>query len=171
VSDFPVELLFQEMIWRQFGAAIDMLDKAIEACPEDVWSAPRDTARHTEFWYIAFHALFFLDLYLSGSVEGFRPPEPFGLEEMDPAGIIPENPYTKEDIAKYVAHCREKCRSVIDALDSEAAGRRFRSGWLDMSFGELLLYNLRHVQHHAGQLNLLLRETGNVPPRWVKVAS
>jgi len=28
-----------------------------------------------------------------------------------------------------------------------------------MSNGELLLYNMRHVQHHAAQLNLRLRQT------------
>ena len=36
-----------------------------------------------------------------------------------------------------------------------------------MSNGELLLYNMRHVQHHAAQLNLLLRQTTNSAPRWV----
>jgi uncharacterized damage-inducible protein DinB len=36
-----------------------------------------------------------------------------------------------------------------------------------MSNGELLLYNMRHVQHHAAQLNMLLRQTTNSAPRWV----
>jgi uncharacterized damage-inducible protein DinB len=39
--------------------------------------------------------------------------------------------------------------------------------WLEMSFGELLLYNLRHVQHHAAQLNLILRQVTDSAPRWV----
>ena len=34
-------------------------------------------------------------------------------------------------------------------------------------FGELFLYNLRHVQHHAAQLNLILRQTIDRAPRWV----
>jgi len=33
------------------------------------------------------------------------------------------------------------------------------------------LYNLRHVQHHAGQLQLLLRRAGVTPPRWVRQGS
>jgi uncharacterized damage-inducible protein DinB len=36
-----------------------------------------------------------------------------------------------------------------------------------MNSAELLLYNLRHVQHHAGQLHLLLRQTTDDAPRWV----
>ncbi|HEY7389993.1 MAG TPA: DinB family protein [Bryobacteraceae bacterium] len=166
-----MEPTFNNILWRQLGAAIDMLSNAVEACPEQVWSAPaREGHRHTEFWYIAFHTLFFLDLYLSGSLDGFAPPAPFGLEELDPAGIIPERPYTKHDLTKYVAHCREKCRSVIRGMNGHAAERRCHFDWLDISFGELQLVSLRHVQHHAGQLNLILRQTGNAPPRWVKAA-
>jgi uncharacterized damage-inducible protein DinB len=36
-----------------------------------------------------------------------------------------------------------------------------------MSNGELLLYNMRHVQHHAAQLNMLLRQAGAPQPDWV----
>ena len=37
----------------------------------------------------------------------------------------------------------------------------------NMSNGELLLYNMRHVQHHAAQLNMRLRQETNSAPRWV----
>jgi hypothetical protein len=38
---------------------------------------------------------------------------------------------------------------------------------MDFSFAELLLYNMRHVQHGAAKLNLILRQrTGSAPP-WV----
>jgi uncharacterized damage-inducible protein DinB len=40
-----------------------------------------------------------------------------------------------------------------------------------MSVAELLLYNLRHVQHHAAQLNLMLRQTTGAAPRWVARAT
>jgi len=36
-----------------------------------------------------------------------------------------------------------------------------------MSNGELLLYNMRHVQHHAAQLNMLLRQKTDSAPKWV----
>jgi hypothetical protein len=52
----------KKIIWHQFGAAIDMLENAVIACPDDVWG---NRIEHSEFWYITFHALFYLDLYLS----------------------------------------------------------------------------------------------------------
>ena len=62
------------IIRQQFGAAIDMLENAIKACPEEVWGKEIGSK---EFWYIAFHTLFFLDLYLSASDKGFTPLAPF----------------------------------------------------------------------------------------------
>jgi len=47
------------------------------------------STRQPEVWYLAFHTLFWLDLYLSGPAEGFAPPAPFTRVELDPAGILP----------------------------------------------------------------------------------
>jgi hypothetical protein len=148
-------------IWKtalraQFGAAIDMLENAMRACPDKVWG---------KVWYGAFHALFYLDLYLSEGVEGFAPPEPFGLEELDPNGVMPERVYTKEELMRYLEQGRAKCHAVIGAMTGEER-RKFFS--LDGSLAELLIYNLRHVQHHAAQLNLILRQETDSAPAWVR---
>lgn len=153
-------------IWQQFGAAIDALDNAIVACRDELWN---DRTQQPEFWYVAYHTLFFLDLYLSGSPEGFAPPPPFTRDEMEPDGQMPE-PFTKAELREYLRHGREKCSSVIDALTDEEAIRASRFPWLELPIGELLLYNMRHVQHHTGQLNLILRQQLDLPSPWVRRA-
>jgi hypothetical protein len=158
---------WKTIIWQQFGAAIDMLENAIAACPDKLWG---DRSRTSEFWYIAYHTLFFLDFYLSDSPEGFAPPAPFGLEELDPAGVLPERVYTKDELKTYLEHGRKKCRATISALTDEKARQRCRFERPDVSAAELLLYNMRHVQHHAAQLNLILRQTIDSAPRWVSKA-
>jgi DinB superfamily len=162
-----VDTFWKTILWQQFGAAIDMLENALLACPDELWS---DRSRQPEFWYVIYHTLFFLDLYLSGSVEGFTPPAPFTLEELDPAGLLPERPYTKAELHSYLEHGREKCRATIEALTDEKARRTCEFEWLDVNEAELLLYNMRHVQHHAAQLNLILRQTIDSAPRWVAKA-
>jgi hypothetical protein len=153
------------IIWHQFGAAIDMLENAIDACPKDIWCNRIDYA---EFWYIAFHTLFFLDLYLSEAVKGFIPPQPFTLDELDERGILPERVYTKEELLKYLEHGREKCKSSISSLTEEQANQACGFSWLDITTAELLLYNMRHVQHHAAQLNHMLSRKLGSAPRWVR---
>ncbi len=37
----------------------------------------------------------------------------------------------------------------------------------NFSFLEILLYNMRDIQHHVAQLNLYLRQTIDRAPKWV----
>jgi hypothetical protein len=159
--------VWKSILWRQYGAAIDMLENAIAACPDALWA---DRSRQPEFWYIAYHTLFFLDLYSHGTVDGFRPPEPFTLDELDPAGVLPPRVYTRAELGGYLRLGREKARAAVVALTDETAQRPCRIPWLQLSEGELVLDNLRHVQHHAAQLNLILRQVTDSAPRWVSTS-
>jgi len=155
---------WRSAIRQQFHAAIDMLANAIEGCPESVWSGK---GRHA-FWYLAFHVTFFLDLYLAPVGESeFQPPPPFGRWELEDDVVVPEPGHTKDELLGYVEHCRKRLDAVMaemtDAWTVASCPFPFRA----MSNGELLLYNMRHVQHHAAQLNLLLRQTTDSAPRWV----
>jgi hypothetical protein len=169
-------MIGKEILWRQFGAAIDMLENAMNACPDELWGDP---SRRPEwnadgvvgFWYLAYHPLFYLDLYLSGTMEGFHPPAPFTLDEADPAGVLLEKPYTKVELQAYFQHCRSKCRATISDLTVADLDRICTFSWGSMTFAELLLDNMRHVQHHAAQLNLLLRQNTSSAPGWVKSTS
>lgn len=164
-----MDTTWRTILWQQFGAAIEMLENAVRACPEKLWS---DRSQRPEFWYVVYHTLFFLDLYLSGSVDGFRPPAPFNLDELDPRGLMPERVYTKEELQAYLEHGRRKCRAVIEALTDEKARAHCVFTWNEMSFAELLLDNMRHVQHHAAQLNLILRQKTDSAPVWIaKISS
>lgn len=155
----------KEILWSQFGASLDMLENAVRDCPENVWAdrTPKDAV-----WYLTFHTLFWLDYYLTESREDFTPPNPYTMAEMDPAGLYPDRVYTKEELLTYLEHNREKCRQAIANLTEETANRRWDFGSKGGgTFVELIIYNTRHVQHHAAQLNMILRQTIDSAPRWV----
>lgn len=164
---------WKTIIWQQFGAAIDDLDNALNACPDELWHGrlwhepSQEKFFLPEFWYIVYHALFWLDLYLTGSEEGFAPPAPFLLVEQNEDGPLPEKPYTKAELQAYLALCRQRCRDTIEALTDETAQRRCQFPWGEVSFAELLLYNMRHVAGHASQLNLWLGQQTGAAPVWV----
>lgn len=163
-------------IWQQFGAAIDDLDNALRACPDGLWrgrlwdNTTQEQFFLPEYWYIVYHTLFWLDLYLTGAEEGFVPPAPFLLVEQDENGPLPERAYTKDELQRYLNHCRQKCQETLEALADETAQRRCRFGWGEVSFVELLFYTMRHVQGHAAQLNLFLGQKMDAAPDWVTQA-
>jgi hypothetical protein len=157
------------VIWQQLGATIDMLENAMHACPDNVWNAAR--SQQPESWYLVYHTLFWLDFYLSDPDSSFVPPSPFTLDERDPDAVFPEHPYTKEDLQNYLERGREKCRALIAAMTDQVSREHVAIGSFEGSRMELLLYNLRHVQHHAAQLNLILRQQIDSAPRWVRKTS
>ena len=154
----------REAIGQQFGAAIDSLEGAIQSCPETVWASGE---RWRQPWYLAFHTLFWLDLYLSESASDYAPPAPFTRGELEP-DVFPDRPYLKQELLGWLRQCRASLAARLSRISTEGdLRRRCRLPWGEMELGELLLYNLRHVQHHVGQLNLLIRQAGGEPPRWV----
>jgi len=154
----------KDAVWKQFGAAIDMMENAIRHCPDDLWA---DDSHKHPLWYMTYHTLFFLDFYLSETEEGFHPPKPFTLSELDPRGILPERTYTKDELLQYLEHSRQKCRKRIASLTEETAFSRCGFERRNFSNLEMLLYNMRHVQHHCAQFNAILRQRIDSAPDWV----
>ncbi len=81
--------------------------------------------------------------------------------------VPPERAYRKEELLGYLEHCRKKLDDVLAGMTEAWATDPCPFPYRDMSNGELLLYNMRHVQHHAAQLNMLLRQATDSAPRWV----
>jgi hypothetical protein len=167
-----MDSLWTTVLWKQFGAAIDMLDNAVNACPEALWQErlwddpppPWFPRQFAEFWYITFHTLVWLDLYLAGvPEEEFAPPAHFAQGVLDSVEAAPAQPYTRETLRAYLETLRQKCRATIKALTDEQARRTAEYPWSEgqpISFLELCLYNMRHVQGHAAELSLFLGQHG-----------
>ena len=163
-----MNITWRTIVWQQFGAALNMLENALHACPDhlwcdSLWDDPTDAPEYTEFWFIVYHTLYWTDLYLSGSRrEDFAPPAPFIR------GKLPEKLYTKDELQTYLVHCREKCQAIFETLTDEKANQRCEFPWgEEVSFAELQLYSMRHVQEHASQLSLHLGQKGVSAPDWV----
>ena len=166
-----METSWNTILWLQFGAAIDMLENALLACPDSLWkqrlwSASTDSSLPPElgeFWYVAYHTLFWLELYLSGSrEEEFTPSAPFSWTEQDPPVSL-ARPYTREELHAYLASTRQQCHDTLVTLTDEQARRTVEYPWArgrTVSFLELQMYNMRHVQEHAAQLSLFLGRHG-----------
>jgi len=174
--------ILKQSLWKHFGASIDMLKNAITLWPEEYWNTNK------RFFYNAYHCLVFLDYYLTIPPKNFSSALPFTLTELGQIpkesidDVVPDRVYSKRELLDYLQSCREKCRKVISGLTEEKLNERWidesetmylalsSSNALNYSVLDILLYNLRHVQHHAAQLNLLLRQEINNTPDYVSMA-
>lgn len=156
-------------LWQQYGAAIDTLADAINLCPDPLWTVvvykDEEDERFGQFWFVAYHAVFWLDIFLEGAdSKAFQPPAPFIR------GRLPDAPYPKDLVRGYLNQCRQKCQSIIDALTDEATYRIYRYDWMEPTFLELQLYCMRHIQEHAAELALRLGEQEVAGLDWIAKA-
>jgi hypothetical protein len=126
-------------------------------------------AGFSAFWYLGYHALFWLDLYLTGAEEGFAPPPPFDLVEMEPDHFPPRT-YSRAELLGYLEYCRRKCEQTLLALTDEDAARLCSFSWGKVPYAELQLYNMRHVMEHGAQLRLFLGQQAGKSGTWVSKA-
>jgi hypothetical protein len=159
-----------EIVWNQFGASIDMLINVVSNCPDDYFE------RNPRFYFIAFHSTIFLDYYLTIPPKDFSPlltftqKEPIDRPKEAIDDLIPDKVYNKQEIVNYLKQSREKCKQLIESLTEDNFNQRFTEGEepndMDHPILEILLYNLRHTQHHTAQLNLLLRQDIDKHMEW-----
>ena len=138
----------------QFEAALCMMDQCIRACPPEHWEGK--IANQTFRW-AAYHTLFWVDVYLSpGDEDAFvlRDFHQRGGDDRD-NGVSPG--LTPEETLAYVQICRQKLLESIAAETSESFQGPSGFAYREFTRGELYIYNLRHVQHHIGQLSAFLR--------------
>jgi len=140
-------------IISQYRAALKMLAYAIEKCPDAVWKKDK---HENAYWRLVYHALYYTDLYLTDSPESFNPWEKhlenyqyLGKVSRDNKPLILWEIYSKSEMLEYTKALFNRCEKSVHDTDLDGS-----SGfpWLPMNKFELQLYNIRHLQHHIGQL-------------------
>jgi hypothetical protein len=159
----------KDALAHQYEAALCTLNACIDGCPQSAWNGP---VANLAFCQVAFHVLFFTDLYLGPSVESlgeqqfhrdnaqvFRDYEE--LEDRKQQLL-----YDKQFIKAYLEHCRQKALQVIATETPDSLAAPAGLARLKFTRAELHVYNIRHIQHHAAQLILRLRLDLGQDMRW-----
>ena len=161
---------FKTLLVNQFEASFCTLQACVDRCPAAAWNAP--VAKYP-FCQVVFHTLFFADFYLGDDEHAFRR-EPFHVEHRnvfadyeqmeyrEPTGL-----YERDWITLYLDYCRGRAARTIAAETSESLGAVCGFPPKKFSRGELHVYSIRHVQHHAAQLSLRLRLDYGVDIPWI----
>lgn len=141
-----------DILASQFEAALCMMHHCIKACADKDWEG---RIANQTFRQSAYHTLFFVDFYLSPSQESFqlRDLHHEGGDERGPA-VSPG--LSKDQTLAYLAICREKARETL-AEESDGILQGPCGFPRKLSRAELHIYNIRHIQHHTGQLSAYLR--------------
>jgi hypothetical protein len=160
----------KQLLTSQFEASLGTLGLCVVKCPPAIWNVP--IARFP-FCQTAFHTLFFADYYLGADPDSLQNqefhtanPQIFGdyeqLQRRDPVSI-----YSQQQIERYLGFCRDKAVSTIAVETEQDLTAPTKFPRRNFSRAELHVYNIRHIQHHAAQLILRLRQDSDVDIPWV----
>ena len=163
---------FKKCLLGQFGASLSVLNQCIVQCPDERWEG---LVGNHAFWHVAYHTLFFTDLYLSPDEGSFEPPRFyredyhfFGQKPWPPyEKVVADDPYPKATIIEYVEICRGKAARSIEEETAESLAGPCGFWWYKVPRGEFHLINIRHIQHHAAQMSLYLRNSAGIGIEWV----
>lgn len=156
-------------IISQYLAALEMMKQVVSKCPDDVWRNPSHT---NQFWHIAYHALFYVHLYLQPEETNFTPwvkSRP-NLNFMGQLPWPPHDkvalgePYSQNEVLEYLALCQQEVQTQTSNLNIEAPSG---FSWIPLSKLELQFYNIRHLQLHVGELAERLWVEARVEVGWV----
>lgn len=155
---------FKMILTGQFEASLAMLNQCVRLCPPEHWEG---MIANGTFRMIAYHTLFFADLYLSPREDAFElrdlhqrggaAPAEWERKPEDRVDGAPRIGLPKDDTLGYVDICRAKMLEVVASETPASLEGPSGFSWLPISRGELHLYNIRHVQHHTGQMSAYLR--------------
>lgn len=144
----------KQVLLSQYRASLAMLEQVIQKCPAELWDDP---SYRNRTWHLVYHALFYTHLYLNQTEEDFRAWEKH-RPEYNFMGSVPwpphdppkiGEPFTAAEMLEYLAFLQKEIEVLIGKADLHA-GSGF--DWLPFSKIETMLYTLRHLMQHNGEL-------------------
>jgi hypothetical protein len=138
-----------------------MLEKIIDICPKSLWSQKNIDP---PIWQQVYHILFGVDYWFSKSKESFSAPV-FKEEVTSVLGEESKGFIEKSDMVDYLKYVSEKSERFISKLDCDLVlgPSSLYPKWTNL---DVIMEQVRHIQHHIGYLNRTLLKCKLNPIEW-----
>lgn len=148
----------QAMWDKHFEPCFAMLNDIIMTCPDHLWTQP--IRGHAPIWQQVCHAL-------AGTWVWFRPAgKPFQEPPMGEAvaemQVIPDYSMTKEDVLGFAVEAKARAEAFL-AMAGETLMAPY-SFCEKVTNLDIIMDQIRHLQHHVGYCNCILGENGCAAP-------
>ncbi len=150
-----------EVLYRQFAPTLQMAADVIDVCTDSDWVS---RARGNPFWQYVMHGLIGVQFWFREASEAFAPPD-FGDGPVPDLDRIPSFDLDRITARRYLEHIRKRVETFFASLDD----RRLlatASVYEKCTYADLILMQTRHIQHHVGYCNCLLRDRGAATAKW-----
>ena len=154
-------IFLNQILNRQFKPALKMIEKIIGICPKSIW-AQRNI--DPPIWQQVYHVLYGIDYWFSETKDAFVAPE-FKDEVNSVLGEDSKGFIDQDDMMGYLKFVSNKSDDFLDGLDGEKAlfPSKIYDKWTNL---DVVIEQVRHLQHHLGYLNRVLLKCKIEPIEW-----
>lgn len=158
-----------KVITLQYTKAFDLMEKVISQYDEDLWI---DSENYGDAaWQVAYHGLFYTNLYLAPSSEKHIPwsgeREDYhklrGGKDAPEKGVDLEKSFSKTEMLDYLEHIRSHMETYLEGFEPEDDCWPY---WYEEKQMEFHFNNLRHLESHRGALMERHDRIKNLPIGW-----
>ena len=148
---------------KHFNRTGRMLLQSILACPDEIWET---ASEGYPLWKHAYHAAYWLDVWMSESLDRFEKPEGFYTRsfELDNASA---KVFTKNQVADYCSTVLKKCEMFFEKLQDEDLDERKPFFDKNPTVFERIMGQIRHVSYHTGYMDCILKKNTGKIPDWI----
>lgn len=155
--------LIKSLLLSQYRASLKMLNKAITICSPDLWES---TAYRNLTWKIAYHTLYFTDLYLYQHLDQWKAWEKHLPGTQNLGESTHEKIYSRDESLEFLRYIDDRIEAALHDLDISVVDSGFY--WYKIPKLEHQFVNLKHLHHHLGQLQDRIRNHQDVGIDWVR---
>ena len=150
-----------EILKRHFDPTFEMLGELVATCPGSLWDSRQDGG---PFWQQITHVLTGIHFWLSGIEEPFVGPD-FGSGPVPDLGSMPDLAVPKDKVNGYLGAVGDEVGAFFRRVDENnlTMSSPVHQGF---THADLILTQLRHIQHHIGICNRMLQESGHPRAHW-----
>lgn len=158
----------------QYLAALKALRATTQQCPAKFWT---DATTGAPFWRVTYHTLWYTAFYLNQDPEPTEPPWEDHIHEYQFIGPIwwddnrlpaEGEPYTQQQLMSFHDQMVRIVQTKLPTIDLDGKSTFY---WIPTTWLEVMIYSIRHIQHHAGALSQRLRSGANVDVAWVRMGA
>ena len=159
----PLTPTLNAILIRQFDSPIRMLLKAIDLCPDAVWTA---SDGHPPIWQHVLHAAYYVEKWMRTPNEPFLPPAFADFAAVD-LTAPPEPALDRELLRRYLHDLADRSRHLLQTADEAQLIAEVEMNGGVQTLMDRALGQLRHVMYHVGCISTILCQHTGEPLPWI----
>lgn len=148
------------ILQRQLDPTLQMLENLVVLSPEEIWNNQK-----LKYWKHILHAITGIEFWFRNEGEEFHLPD-FNKDITPDFDKESKDYPTQNELLTYIQEMMNKSQKYFNALSDERLIEPCDT-YKDITKADVILMQIRHIQHHIGYCNNILNTSNYKAVQWL----